>query len=89
MLVRSGAADIGLTKSSYAANLVIGGLENESTHRLPALFGKLANMLDRLETHLNSNASNTNQTSNYVVQLQSQAFMIEVLLLLRYLVRII
>lgn len=86
-LVRRGAADIGLTKSSYAANLIMRGLENESADKLPTLLGKLEDMLARIETHLSSNSGNTKQASRDVVQLQNQAFMIEVLLLLRYLVR--
>lgn len=87
MLVRRGAADIGLTKSSYAANLIMRGLGNESADRVPALLGKLEELLARIETHLNSNSGNSKPASNDVVQLQNQAFMIEVLLLLRYLVR--
>ena len=87
MLVRRGAADIGLTKSSYAANLIMRGLETESTDRLPTLLGKLDDMLARIETHLRSNTGNAKQTPNDVVELRNQAFMIEVLLLLRYLVR--
>ena len=87
MLVRRGAADIGLTKSSYAANLIMRGLENESADRLPTLLGKLDDMLARIETHLRSNTGNAKQTPNDVVELRNQAFMIEVLLLLRYLVR--
>jgi hypothetical protein len=87
MLVRRGAADIGLTKSSYAANLIMRGLGNESADRVPALLGKLEDMLARIETHLSSNSGNSKHASNDIVQLQNQAFMIEVLLLLRYLVR--
>ena len=87
MLVRRGAADIGLTKSSYAANLIMRGLENESADRLPTLLGKLDDMLARIEARLTSNAGSAKQAPNDVVELRNQAFMIEVLLLLRYLVR--
>ena len=87
MLVRRGAADIGLTKSSYAANLIMRGLGNESADRVPALLGKLEELLARIETHLNSNSGNSKQAYNDIVHPQNQAFMIEVLLLLRYLVR--
>lgn len=87
MLVRRGAADIGLTKSSYAANLIMRGLETESTDRLPTLLGKLDDMLARIEVHLSSNTGSSKQAPNDVVELRNQAFMIEVLLLLRYLVR--
>ena len=86
-LVRRGAADTGLTKSSYAANLIMRGLGSESTDRLPTLLGKLNDMLDRIETHLSANSGHSKHASNDVVQLQNQAFMIEVLILLRYLVR--
>ena len=86
-LVRRGAADTGLTKSSYAANLIMRGLGNESTDRLPTLLGKLNDMLDRIETHLSTNSGHSKHASNDIVQLQNQAFMIEVLILLRYLVR--
>ena len=87
MLVRRGAADIGLTKSSYAANLIMRGLGNESADRVPALLGKLEELLARIETHLSSNSGNSKPASNDIVHPQNQAFMIEVLLLLRYLVR--
>ena len=87
MLVRRGAADIGLTKSSYAANLIMRGLGNESADRVPALLGKLEELLARIETHLSSSSGNSKPASNDIVHPQNQAFMIEVLLLLRYLVR--
>jgi hypothetical protein len=86
-LIRRRAADIGLTKSAFAANLVLRGLENESTSRLPNLLDKLDDKLQRLEKDLNERPNGLRPGTGDVVQLQHQAFMIEVLLLLRYLVR--
>jgi hypothetical protein len=88
-LIRRRAADIGLTKSAYTANLVLRGLENESTARLPAVLDLLDDKLQRLDKVLNerSNTSRQGNGDGDVVQLQHQAFMIEVLILLRYLVR--
>ena len=86
-LIRRRAADIGLTKSAYAANLVLRGLENESTARLPAVLDLLDDKLQRLDKVLNERSNTSRQGTSDVVQLQHQAFMIEVLILLRYLVR--
>ena len=85
--IRRRAADLGLTKSAFAANLVLRGLEAESTDRLPALLDKLDDKLTRLETTLNERRDGSQHVTADVVQLQNHAFMIEVLLLLRYLVR--
>ena len=89
-LVRRGAADIGLTKSAYGANLILRGLDAEATVRGPALISDLHAGLDRLEQTINSlsvlsavakpTMANTNNA-------ELRAFMIEVLLLLRYVTR--
>ena len=86
-VIRRRAADIGLTKSAFAANLVLRGLNSESADRLPKLLDKLDDKLERLEKGLNESLNGSRHTTSEVVQLQNQAFMIEVLLLLRYLVR--
>ena len=86
-MIRRRAADIGLTKSAFAANLVLRGLNSDSADRLPTLLDQLDDKLERLEKALNESRNGSKQASNDVVQLQNQAFMIEVLLLLRYLVR--
>ena len=86
-VIRRRAADIGLTKSAFAANLVLHGLNNDSADRLPGLLDQLDDKLQRLEKTLNENRNGSKQVASEVVQLQNQAFMIEVLLLLRYIVR--
>lgn len=86
-LIRRRAADIGLTKSAFAANLVLRGLNNDSADRLPTLLDQLDDKLGRLEKTLNESRTGSKQASNDVVQLQQQAFMIETLLILRYLVK--
>jgi hypothetical protein len=83
-VIRRRAADIGLTKSAFAANLVMRGLENESTSRLPALLDQLDDKLLRLEKALNESRNGLQHAAGDVVQLQHKAFMIEVLLLLRH-----
>ena len=40
-VIRRRAADIGLTKSAFAANLVLRGLNSESADRLPTLLDQL------------------------------------------------
>jgi Mg2+ and Co2+ transporter CorA len=86
-VIRRRAADVGLTKSAFAANLVLHGLNNDSADRLPGLLDQLDDKLQRLEKTLNESRTGSKQTSNDVVQLQQQAFMIETLLILRYLVK--
>jgi hypothetical protein len=86
-LIRRRAADIGLTKSAFAANLVLRGLNSDSADRLPTLLDQLDDKLGRLEKTLNESRNGTQQAPSDVVQLQQQAFMIETLLILRYLVK--
>ena len=86
-LIRRRAADIGLTKSAFAANLVLRGLNSDSADRLPTLLDQLDDKLQLLEKTLNESRTGSKQASNDVVQLQQQAFMIETLLILRYLVK--
>lgn len=87
-LVRRQAAELGLSKSSYGANLVSRALEAEALDRLPALmeqlgqvvrrFNELSERVDRLETVRTTADAQGNNA-------ELRAFMIEVLLLLRYL----
>jgi hypothetical protein len=86
-VIRRRAADVGLTKSAFAANLVLRGLNSESADRLPTLLDRLDDTLERLEAHLDGSRNDSAHAPVEVVQLQNQAFMIEVLLLLRYIVR--
>lgn len=86
-VIRRRAADVGLTKSAFAANLVLRGLNSESVDRLPTLLDRLDDTLERLEAHLDGSRNGSAHAPVEVVQLQNQAFMIEVLLLLRYIVR--
>lgn len=86
-VIRRRAADIGLTKSAFTANLVMRGLENESTSRLPTLLDQLDDKLLRLEKVLSESRNSLQQSAGGVVHLQHKAFMIEALLLLRYFAR--
>jgi hypothetical protein len=86
-LIRRRAADIGLTKSAFAANLVLRGLNSESADRLPTLLDQLDDKLGRLEKGLTESRNGSKQAPNDIVPLQNQAFMIETLLILRYLVK--
>jgi hypothetical protein len=89
-LVRRQAAEHGLSKSSYGANLVMRGLEAESADRLPALidqlnqivgqFDQLVQRVNRLEGAHAARPVATNRD-------EQRAFMIETLLLLRFLVK--
>ena len=90
MLVRRGAADIGLTKSAYGANLISRGLEAEAIDRAPALIDKLHGEMGRLEQVTKDYIAATSRAQLNVdtdIDLQVRAFMIEVLLVLRYLVK--
>jgi hypothetical protein len=86
-VIRRRAADIGLTKSAFAANLVLRGLELESADQLPALLGILDDKLERLESYLKECRNASRPEADDIAQLQNPAFIIEVLLLLRYPVR--
>jgi hypothetical protein len=86
-VIRRRAADIGLTKSAFAANLVLRGLNSESADRLPTLLDQLDDKLGRLEKGLTESRNGSKQAPNDIVPLQNQAFMIETLLILRYLVK--
>ena len=86
-VIRRRAADIGLTKSAFAANLVLRGLNSESADRLPTLLDQLDDKLGLLEKSLTESRNGSKQAYNDIIHPQNQAFMIEVLLLLRYLVR--
>ena len=90
MLVRRGAADIGLTKSAYGANLISRGLEAVAIDRAPALIDKLRVEMDRLGQVTNdfmAAAESAKSSGSNDADLQLLAFMIEVLLILRYLVK--
>ena len=86
-VIRRRAADVGLTKSAFAANLVLRGLNSESADRLPTLLDQLDDKLGRLEKGLIEVRSGGKPGAGDVGQLQLHAFMIEALLILRYLVR--
>ena len=86
-VIRRRAADIGLTTSAFAANLVLRGLNSESADRLPTLLDQLDDKLGLLEKSLTESRNGSKQAYNDIIHPQNQAFMIEVLLLLRYLVR--
>ena len=86
-VIRRRAADVGLTKSAFAANLVLRGLNSESADRLPTLLDQLDDKLDRLEKGLIEVRNSGKPGAGDVAQLQLHAFMIEALLILRYLVK--
>ena len=90
MLVRRGAADIGLTKSSYAANLIMRGLEVGSAEKLPSLMTHLVLAIEQLQKcgeRLEQLMVSMNGKPGSGGDAESRAFMIEVLLILRYLVK--
>ena len=60
-VIRRRAADIGLTKSAFAANLVLRGLNSESVDRLPTLLDRLDDTLERLEAHLDGSRNGSAQ----------------------------
>lgn len=90
VLVRRAAADVGLSKSAFAANLIVRGLEARSADQLPALldqfrdlvidFKEVTNRINRLDAARSPVPGKTNND-------ELRAFMIEALLLLRYLVK--
>ena len=89
-MVRRWAADIGLTKSAYGANLISRGLEAVAIDRAPALIDKLRVEMDRLGQVTNdfmAAAESAKSSGSNDADLQLLAFMIEVLLILRYLVK--
>lgn len=86
-VIRRRAADVGLTKSAFAANLVLHGLNNDSADRLPVLLDQLDDKLGRLEKGLIEARNGGKHGAGDVAQLQLHAFMIEALLILRYLVK--
>lgn len=85
-LVRRQAAQLGLTKSLYGANLVLRGLQAESADRLPTLMDRLGEMIDQFEeltrrvNQLEAAIATPSSTTNND---ELRAFMIEVLLILR------
>ena len=89
-MVRRQAAAIGLTKSAHATNLILRGLDADAADRGPTLVDHLDAGLDRLAqvTHaLNALLATGKPSESHDNNAELPAFMIEVLLLLRYLVR--
>jgi hypothetical protein len=90
VLVRRAAADLGLSKSAFAANLIVRGLEARAVDQLPTLldqfremvaeFKEVANRTNRLDAVRSPGPGKANND-------ELRAFMIEVLLLLRYLAK--
>jgi hypothetical protein len=90
VLVRRGAAELGLSKSAFAANLIVRGLEAGTVDKLPALVDQFRIVVAELK-----------EVTNRVTQLDAvrrpssgkanndelRAFMIEALVLLRYLTK--
>lgn len=86
-MVRRQAANLGLTKSSYGANLLMRGLEAEATVSLPNVFDKMQYVLERMErlmTKLEGDCLSSKIDYPARNNPELRAFMIEVLLLLRY-----
>jgi hypothetical protein len=86
-VVRHRAADVGLTKSAFAANLGIRGLAGESAAQLPKLIDRLEGYVGARERIANGNVSADHRADLQSLDPRLQAFMIEVLLLLRYLTK--
>jgi hypothetical protein len=90
VLVRRAAADLGLSKSAFAANLIVRGLEARTVDQLPTLldqfremvaeFKEVANRTNRFDALRSPGPGKANND-------ELRAFMIEVLLLLRYLAK--
>lgn len=90
MLVRRGAADIGLAKSSYAANLIMRGLESESAEKLPSMTSNLILAIEQFQkcsAQLEQVIGSLNAHLGWANDVELRAFMIETLLILRYLVK--
>jgi hypothetical protein len=89
-MVRRQAANLGLTKSSYGANLLMRGLEAEATVSLPNVFDKMQYVLERMErlmTKLEGDGLSSKVDYPPRNNPERRAFMIEVLLLLRHFAR--
>ena len=89
-LVRRQAAEIGLTKSEHAANLILRGLAAEARAVLPVTIERLEGVVESL-----TKIGNAPQSQNGSDELKSihglhpelRAFMIEVLMVQRYLIK--
>ena len=90
VLVRRTAADLGLTKSAFAANLIVRGLEAHAGDQLPTLIDQLRAIVAELKQaadRLSKFDMPRNGTPGKANNDELRAFMIEVLLLLRYLIK--
>ena len=86
-VIRQRAAEIGLTKSAFAGNLVKRGLEIESFEKLETLIGKLDAVLGELALERERTSAKTSGPGSRPLDPRLHAFMIEVLLLLRFLAK--
>lgn len=89
-IVRRQAAELGLTKSSYGVNLILRALQTDSADRLPMLIDQLSQVTDRfdqLSERVNRLEAVRAQPAVGMVNGELRAFMIEVLVLLRYLTK--
>jgi hypothetical protein len=89
-VIRRQAAELGLTKSQHAANLVLRGLDAKAQEQLPVTIARLEAIAENfIELRSGSNPSNCSQnlTALNGHDVELRAFMIETLLILRYLVK--
>jgi len=89
-IVRRQAAELGLTKSSYGVNLILRALQTDSADRLPMLIDQLsqvASHFDQLSERISRLEAVRTQPAAGIVNGELRAFMIEVLVLLRYLTK--
>lgn len=89
-VIRRQAAELGLTKSQHAANLVLRGLDAKAQEQLPVTIARLEAIAENFIQHrsgpITSNGSQ-NLTALNGHEVELRAFMIETLLILRYLVK--
>ena len=89
-LVRRQAAELGLTKSEHAANLILRGLAAEARAVLPVTIERLEAVVENL-TNLGNNPQSHNGSGDlkpiHGLHPELRAFMIEVLMVQRYLIK--
>ena len=89
-LVRRQAAELGLTKSEHAANLILRGLAAEARAVLPVTIERLESVVESL-TKIGNAPQSHNGSSDlkpiHELHPELRAFMIEVLMVQRYLIK--
>jgi hypothetical protein len=87
-VIRRQAGERGITKSAHAANLLLRALNAQAKEEMPNVVEQLHQALDRLEQMMNDpNGEGSCVAMTQQNNVELRAFMIEVLLLLRYFAR--